>query len=53
MKRQIKLVGGCTSRPQLSPAGYKQVKETERNERRHEMREKLNGWREAYKCAFF
>ena len=36
----------------LSPAGYKRVKEKERNERRHETKEKLNGWREAYKCAF-
>lgn len=36
----------------LSVAGYKRVKERERNERRHETREKLNGWREAYKCAF-
>lgn len=33
-------------------AGYKRVEEGKRNERRHETRKKLNGWREAYKCAF-
>lgn len=36
----------------LLPGGYKCVKERERNERRHEAREEINGWREAYKCAF-